>query len=181
LILVFNLQPSSFNLQSVAATPVSISVPTLVIAALVMIGMVWLMEVLVFGPIRTAWREREARIHEGMAAVVSQRDEAVEAREEVRRLLGEARREAQHSMDEITAEGEQMRAKQIEEATAEFQRLVGEARVQIQAEQVKAGAQLRDLVVDLALEAAAKIAGRSYDTPETRDLAASVVAREGLG
>ncbi|GEM_PF-2296052 len=164
----------------VAATPVSISVPTLIIEALVLLGMVWLMEATVFGPVRRAWRERNQQIEAGLRAVGETRDETAEARDEVRRILTEARREAQRILDEVSQEGASLRAQQIEEATAEFQRLVGEARVQIQSEQAQAAAQLRDLVIDLALEAASKVTGQTYATPQTRELAAAAVAREGL-
>jgi F-type H+-transporting ATPase subunit b len=164
----------------VASSPISFSVPTLVVELLIFLGMVWLMERFVFSPVRAAWREREERIQAGIEASTATRDEAIEAREEVRRILSEARREAQRSIDSVTKEGEELRTKQIEEATTEFQRLVNQARIEIQAEQAKASAQLRDQVIDLALEAASKIGGRSYDAPDTRELAASVVASGGL-
>lgn len=165
----------------VLATPVSISIPTLLIEALVLIGMVFLMERLVFGPIRSAWRERDERIQAGLEATSETRDEAQEAHEEVRNILATARRRAQETLDEVTSEGEQARVRAVDEATAEFQRLVNEARVQIQAEQAQAAAQMRNLVIDLALEAASKVSGRGYDSREVRELAASVVSREGLG
>lgn len=164
----------------VGATPVSISVPTMVIEAVILIGMVWLMEVLVFSPIRKAWREREQSVQSGLEASVAVREEAADVHEEVRRILSEARRQSQRSIDEVTTEGERLRAERIAEATAEFQRLLNEARVEIQAEQAQAAAQLRNQVIDLALQAAAKVTGRSYDEPETRQLAAAVVGRESL-
>lgn len=163
----------------VAATPISISIPTLIIELLIFLGMVWAMETLVFGPIRRAWRERNEHIQAGLAATSATRDEAEEARAEVRRILTEARRQAQAAIDEVTGEGEGLRTRRIEEATTEFHRLVNEARVQIQAEQVQAGAQMRNLVIDLALEAAGKVSGGQYTSPEVRELAAAVVRRDG--
>lgn len=162
----------------VAATPVSISIPTMLIMVVILAGMVWLMEKLLFTPVRTAWREREQSIQSGIEASTSVRDEAAEAQEEVRRILADARRQAQQSIDEVTAEGSRLRDERVTEATAEFQRLVEEARQEIDAARAQAAAQLHDLVIDLALEAAAKVTGRSYNTPETRQLAATVVSRE---
>lgn len=159
----------------VAATPVSLSVPTMAIMVVILIGMVWVMEKLLFSPVRTAWRERDQNIQSGIEASSAVRDEAAEAREEVRRILFEARREAQRSIDEVTSEGDRLRTEQTAEATAEFQRLVDEARGQIQAARTQAAAVLQDLVIDLALEAASKVAGRSYSTPEVRQLAAVAV------
>jgi F-type H+-transporting ATPase subunit b len=174
------LFPFPLAIRFVGATPVSISVPTMVIEALLLIGMVWLMEVLVFSPVRKAWREREQNIQSGLEASSAVRDEAADVHEEVRRILGEARRQAQRSIDGVTEEGDQLRAERIAEATAEFQRLVNEARIEIQAEQAQAAAQLQNQIIDLALQAAAKVTGRSYDAPETRQLAASVVGEESL-
>jgi F-type H+-transporting ATPase subunit b len=168
-----------YAVKFVAATPISISIPTLVIELLIFLGMVWLMEATVFGPIRRAWRERDEAIQAGLAASSSAQNEAEEARTEVQRILNDARRQAQSAIDDVTAEGDRLRAEYVEQATAEFQRLVNEARVQIQAEQAQAAAQLRDRIIDLALEAASQVTGRSYATAEVRQLAASVVSREG--
>ena len=164
----------------VAANPISISVSTLLIEVAIFLAMVWVMDRLVFTPIRTAWRERDDAIQAGIEASTSTRDEAEEARREVRRILSEARHEAQRTIDEVRGEGEQLRAQTIDGATAEFQRLVNEARVEIQAEQVQAATQLRDVVVDLALEAASKIAHKSIDDANARELAAAVVTQARL-
>jgi F-type H+-transporting ATPase subunit b len=163
----------------VASTPISVSIPTLVIELLIFLGMVGLMERLVFTPIRQAWRERDAAIQAGLEASTLTRDEAEEARAEVNRILRQARQHAQAAIDAAIAEGDKVRAAKIAEATEEFQRLVTEARIEIQAEQAQAAAQLRQWVVDLALEAAARVSGQSYDDPEVRELAAAVVGREG--
>lgn len=163
----------------VASTPISVSIPTLIIELLIFLAMVWLMERMVFTPIRQAWRERDAAVQAGLDASTMTRDEAEESRTEVSRILRDARQNAQTSIDAAIAEGDNVRAAKIEEATAEFQRLVDEARVQIQAEQAQAAAQLRQWVVDLALEAAARVSGQSYATPDVRELAAAVVGREG--
>src|SRR5690348_9055804 len=100
--------------------------------------MVWLMERLLFTPIRRAWREREAVIQAGLEASTLTRDEAEEARVEVHRILREARQNAQTGIDAAIAEGDQVRAAKVAEATEEFQRLVTEARIEIQAEQAQA-------------------------------------------
>jgi len=173
---MFLISPVRF----VAANPISISVPTLIVEVVIFLAMVWLMERLVFTPIRTAWQERNEAIQAGIEASTATRDEAEEARLEVRRILNEARRQAQQVLDEVRAEGDRLRALSVEEATQEFQRLVAQARIEIQVEQAQASAQLLDLVVDLALEAASKVAGKSVLTPDARSLAAKVVSQTGL-
>lgn len=171
---------SYFSAPLLAATPISVSIPTLVIEALIFGGVVWIMEVFVFAPIRKAWRERDEAIQAGLSASSDTRAEADESRDAVRQVLMRARQEAQAAIDVAVAEGNTVRAEQIAEANAEFQRLVNDARVQIQAEQAQVAAQLQDRAVDLALAVASRVTGTPYDTPETRELAAAVVGREAL-
>jgi F-type H+-transporting ATPase subunit b len=159
--------------------PISVSIFTLIVELFLFLLMVYLMERLVFSPIRKAWRERDAAIQAGLQASTDTRAEAEKARDEVRRILTDARLEAQSTIDAITAEGQRYRAQQVEQAQAEFNRLVQEARDQIEAERAQAASTMKDLIVDLALEAASKVTGRTYADQETRRIAASVIESEG--
>jgi F-type H+-transporting ATPase subunit b len=160
--------------------PVSISLPTLLIEAVIFLGMVWVMEMLVFNPIRKAWSERDRLIQEGLASSTEGRDEAVHARTEVRRLLAEARQQAQRQIDEATAAGTRIRDEMVAQATAEFRRLLDEARGRIARQRQKDAEALERRIIDIALEAARAVTGQSYDQPQVRELAATVVSREGL-
>jgi ATP synthase F0 subunit b len=160
--------------------PVSISLPTILVEAAIFLAMVWVMEMLVFNPIRTAWAERDRLIQEGLAASTEGRDETEHARAEVRRMLVDARQEAQRQIDLATAAGEKVRDEAIAQATAEFRRLLDEARIRISSERERDARALEHRIVDIALEAARTVTGQSYDQPQVRELAASVVGREGL-
>lgn len=160
--------------------PVSISVPTLLIELVIFLAMVYAMETLVFNPVRAKWAERDRLIEEGLNASSGSRDEAAEAREEVRRILGEARRTAQGEIDAATGEGNRARDELIAQATAEFRRLVDEARQEITAEREQSAAALGDRIVDIALQAAGVVTGQQYSQTDMRELAAAVVSREGL-
>lgn len=164
-----------------ASIPVSISVSTLVVELLIFLLMVYLMETLVFNPIRHAWAERDRRIQEGLAAATVSRDEAEAGRAEVLRILSEARREAQQSIDTATARGDQVRDDLVAQATAEFRRLVEGAQGEIAAQRERTAGALQGRVVDLSLLAASHVTGRPYNEPQVRELAATVVSREGLG
>jgi len=163
-----------------ATGPVGISIPTLIIELVIFMVMMFLMEAWVFNPIRAAWAERDRSIQEGLAASGQSRDEAARAREEVRRILTEGRRNAQRQIDEATLAGKKTRDELVGQATAEFRRLVDEARQQIDAERDRSASQLRNRIVDVALLAASRVTGKSYDQPQVRELAATVVEREGL-
>jgi len=160
--------------------PVSISIPTLVVELVIFLATVYLMEILVFSPIRAKWAERDRLIQEGLSASNLGREEVEQARAEVIRILQEARREAQRQIDEVTAEGNHRRDELIAQATAEFRREVDSAQQQIRAERDHSAGELRDRIVDIALEAARSVTGQSYAEPQVRELAAAVVSREGL-
>jgi F-type H+-transporting ATPase subunit b len=160
--------------------PVSISLSTLIVELLIFLGTVWFMELLVFRPIRTAWAERDRRIEEGLNASNQSREEVQEARAEVQRLLTEARHEAQQQIDSAVAAGARVRDELVAQATEEFRRQLEAARGQILQDREQTAASLQARIVDIALLAAARVTGQSFDQPQVRNLAASVVSQEGL-
>lgn len=160
--------------------PVSISLPTLVIELLIFLATVGIMERLVFQPIRHAWAERDRNIQEGLASSTEGRDEAERAADEVRQILARARREAQAKIDEATTTGGEVRDKLVAQASEEFRRLVEQARAELSVESARSRDTLQQRVVDIALLAASHVTGQSFDQPQVRELAATVVEREGL-
>jgi F-type H+-transporting ATPase subunit b len=160
--------------------PVFPSIPTLTIELLIFLGTVWMMERFVFGPIRTAWVERDRLIQEGLAASTEGRDEAEQARIEVLRILSEARQTAQSGIDEATGAGAKERDELVAEASAEFRRLLEAARIDIGAERERNAEALQGRIVDIVLLAASRVTGENYDHPQVRELAAAVVEKSGL-
>lgn len=160
--------------------PVSISVSTLVVELLIFLLMVYLMERLVFNPIRDAWAERDRRIQEGLAAATISREEAEAGRDEVRQILGEARLQAQQAIDTATGRGDHVRDELVAQATAEFRKLVEAAQGDISAQRERTAEELQGRIIDLSLLAASQVTGESYNQPRVRELAATVVSREGL-
>jgi F-type H+-transporting ATPase subunit b len=160
--------------------PVSVSVSTLLVELVIFLVMVWVMEKLVFSPIRAAWAERNRRIEEGLAASTEGRDEIQRARAEVHTILNEARQTAQQEVDAAVARAGRIRDGLVAQATEEFQRLLEGAQNEIAQQREQTAASLQDRVVDMALLAAARVTGESYNQPQVRELAAAVVNREGL-
>jgi F-type H+-transporting ATPase subunit b len=160
--------------------PVRPSIPTLVIELVIFLVSVYLMERMVFSPIRRAWAERDRLIQEGLAASTEGRDDAIKAREDVQRILSEARGQAQSEIDRATSAGGKARDALVAKATEEFRRLLDAARAEISAERERTAGGLQARIVDLALLAAAQVTGENYNQPHVRELAAAVVQREGL-
>ena len=163
------------------AIPVLPSIPTLVVELLIFLAMIWFMERFVFVPIRGAWAERDRKIQEGLAASNESRSELELARGDVQRILSEARGKAQSEIDGAVARAGQVRDRLVEEATAEFRRLVDAAQGEISSERERAAAGLQGRIVDMALLAASRVTGETYDRPDVREIAAAVVTRERLG
>ncbi len=160
--------------------PVSISIPTLVVELVIFLFTVWIMQTLVFEPVRKAREERERAVQEGLAATNTSQEEAQRGAEEVQRVYAEARRRAQAEVDAATAQGNRVREEQVANATEEFRRLLDAARADIARERETAAESLRGRIVDLSVLAASRATGYTYDSPEARELAAAVVEREGL-
>ena len=160
--------------------PVSISFPTLVAELIIFLVMVGVMERFVFAPIRDAWAERDRSIQEGIAASARSKEEAEKARAEVDRILAEARQVAQTRIDEGIALGNRERDELVAQATDEFRRLLEAARRELAAERERSAADLRNRIVDIALMAASRVTGQSFNEPQVRELAAAVVTAEGL-
>lgn len=160
--------------------PVSISLPTVVIELVIFLAMVWAMETLVFNPIRHAWAERERMIQEGLAAAGHSREEAQETQEQIQTIFAEARQAAQRTIDEGADAGNRIREELVTQAQEEFRRLLNDALLEITAERERSAETLRARIIDIALQAASRVTGQSYDQPQVRQLAAAVVEREGL-
>src|SRR5438270_9729947 len=160
--------------------PVSISIPTLVVEFVIFMATVWLMQTLVFEPIRVARDEREKAIQEGLAASSNSQEEAERGAEQVREVYANARRRAQAEVDAAAARGNSIREELVAQATAEFRRLLDAARTEIAQDRERSAATLRDRIVEISILAATKVTGQTYDQPQVRELAAAVVAREGL-
>lgn len=160
--------------------PVSISIPTLVVELVIFLATVWLMQTLVFEPIRIAREEREKAIQEGLAASSNSQEEAQRGAEQVREVYADARRRAQAEVDAAAARGNEIREELVAQASAEFRRLLDDARVEIARDREQAAERLRDRIVEISILAATKVTGQTFDGPQVRELAAAVVAREGL-
>lgn len=160
--------------------PVSVSIPTLVIELVIFLATVWLMQFLVFEPIRTAREKREKAIQEGLAASTTSQEEAQRGAEQVREVFAEARRGAQSEVDAAAARGNAIREDLVAQATEEFRRLLDAARKEISQDRERSAARLRERIVEISVLAATKVTGQSYDQPQVRELAAAVVEREGL-
>jgi F-type H+-transporting ATPase subunit b len=119
----------------------------------------------VFGPILKATEEREKSIRAAVEEGRRQREEAEKLLAEQKKLLGDARRESAEMLKAAMAQAEKAKVEMMANARKEAEDVVAQAKRQIEDERKRAEAQLRGMVVDLALEATEKLLGETLKDP----------------
>jgi len=123
-----------------------------------------------FGPIQKMIDDRGDRIRRAIAEADRAREEARALLDEHRKLIGQARHEAEEIRVEVRRDAESMRERVREEIEADRQRRLEETRRQIEAETARSLAQIRAEVAELTLLAASKVTGKVLDSADQRRL-----------
>jgi F-type H+-transporting ATPase subunit b len=138
----------------------------------------WVLKRYAFGPIQKLIDERRDAIRRSVEAADQARDEAQQLLEEHKKLIGEARGQAEGILAEARKTRESMEQRMREETETERQRRLEETRKEIAAETARALEQIRSEVADLTLEAASRVVGRTLDAKRDRELISEAI--EGL-
>jgi len=145
--------------------------PYWILVAIVQFGVLFfLLQRLLWRPILTALQMRADKISEGLAAAEAAKRERERMKEEVERLLAEARREAAALAERSTTAAEAAAAGIRDEAKAEAERIRERARRDAEQFHRQALAQLRGEVAALVVLAAGRILGREVDGSAHRAL-----------
>jgi F-type H+-transporting ATPase subunit b len=128
-----------------------------------------------FGPIQNLIDERRKQIARSLEEADHARDEARNLLEEHKKLMQEARGEAEAIINEARKTRESMETRMREETEAERQRRLEETRREIQAETTRALEQIRSEVADLTLEATSIVVGRKLDADRDRELISEAI------
>jgi F-type H+-transporting ATPase subunit b len=123
-----------------------------------------------WGPIVKMLDEREKTIHEAIESAKKERAEAEKLLASQKDALAKATREAAEIAKRNQDEVEKLRQELTAKARKEAEELVASARKQIIEEKSKAAAELRSMVADLAIDAAAKLVKASLDEKAQRQL-----------
>jgi F-type H+-transporting ATPase subunit b len=123
-----------------------------------------------FGPIQRVIDERRERIRQSIEEADRAREEARTLLEEHRKLVGQAKVEAEAILVEARRIGDAQRERVREESEADRQRRLEETRRQIDAETQRALEQIRAEVANLALIATSKVTGKVLDRDDHRRL-----------
>jgi F-type H+-transporting ATPase subunit b len=129
-----------------------------------------------FGPIQKTIDERRERIRQSLAEADHARAEARNLLEEHRKLLAQAREQAEEIRAEVRQDAEAMRERTREEVEADRQRRLEETRRQIEAETARSLSQIREEVAELTLLAVNKVTGKVLDSADQRRLIDEAIA-----
>lgn len=151
-----------------APTPFSVNYGLFFWTIIVFVFLMVLLKKFAFPAILKATEEREATIARQLAEAETANSEARNLLEENRRLLAEARSQAQGMLAEAKAATEKERAAAIERTRHEQDEILARARRDIAEERDKALSELRREAVDLSLAAAAKLIGQRMDAAADR-------------
>ena len=129
-----------------------------------------------FGPIQKMIDDRSDRIRRAIAEADHAREEARALLDEHRKLIGQARHEAEEIRGEVRRDAESMRERVRDEIEADRQRRLDETKRQIEAETARSLAQIRQEVAELTLLAASKVTGKVLDSADQRRLIDEAIA-----
>ena len=123
-----------------------------------------------FGPIQKTIDERREQIRRSIEEADHARDEARNLLEEHKKLMQEARGEAESIINEARKTRDSIETRMREETEAERQRRLEETKREIQAETTRQLERIRSEVADLTLEATSIVVGRKLDADRDREL-----------
>lgn len=121
--------------------------------------------------------KRALTIQEGVENAAKARQELADAEQRIAGMMEEARREAQHTLEQAIKAGEHVRAEIEHDARERARQIIDQAQERIQQEVAQARTELRQQVADLAIMAAEQVIGSSLDSATNRRLVEEFVAQ----
>ena len=162
-----------------ATSPLTKIIPGLMIWTLVFFLITFfVLRKYAFGPIQKVIDDRRERIRLSIEEAEKAREEAQALLEEHRKLIGQARGDADRILAEARRVADAQRARAKEETEADRQRRLEETKRLIEAETQRALEQIRSEVADLTLIATERITGKVLDDQDHKRLIEEAV--EGL-
>ena len=132
-----------------------------------------------WGPLINALDKREEDIREALASAEKARQDAEKASSEYEDMMKKARVEAQQIVADGKAAGERVKNDIESAANDKANEIIEKAKAQIDVERRKAIQEIKSSVVDLSMDAAAKVIERNLDSDDNRKLVDQ--ALEGIG
>jgi F-type H+-transporting ATPase subunit b len=159
-----------------AASGLQINLFWIIVSALNFIVLLVILSIFALGPLRRMLEERRSRIEQGLKDAEQARRDRESAEAERVATLQEARREANEILTRAQKIAQETRDADIAATKAELERLREQAAAEIEAEKLRAIADVRAEVADLALRAAGKVVGETLTSERERRLVEQFLA-----
>ena len=132
-----------------------------------------------FGKVNAVLEQRAQLVQQEIDAAQADNRQAQELKEQYEGKLQDAHQEAAKIVSDAQIRAQRVYEGKVAEAQSEAQRLRGEAQVQIATEREAMLRSARQEVASLALLAASKVAGRSMDADDDKDIVDEFPAEVG--
>ena len=123
-----------------------------------------------WGPLVSALDKRAEDIKNALSAADRAKEDAEKASQDYEALVQKAHAEAKQIITDSKAAGERVKNDLESIAKENAEEMIGKAKIQIEAESQKAIQEIKASVVDLSIEAAAKVIEKNLDTEDNRNL-----------
>ena len=159
-----------------ASSPLTRIIPGLMIWTIIFFLIVFfILKKVAFARVQAMIDERRARIAAAIHEADNARDEARNLLEEHKKLMQEARGEAEGIIAEARKTRDAMETRMRDETEQERQRRLEETRREIAAETARALDQIRSEVADLTLAATSIVVGKKLDADRDRELISEAI------
>lgn len=158
------------------ATGLQINLFWIIVATLNFIVLFVILRTFAFGPIGRMLDERQTRIEQGLKDAEQARRDRESAESERVAALQEARREANDILARAQKVAQELRDADIAATKTDLEQLRERAAAEIEAEKLRAIADVRAEVADLALRAASKVVGETLTSARERRLVEEFLA-----
>jgi F-type H+-transporting ATPase subunit b len=159
-----------------ASSPLTRIIPGLMIWTIIFFLIVFfILKKVAFARVQAMIDERRARIAAAIQEADNARDEARSLLEEHKKLMQEARGEAEGIIAEARKTRDAMETRMRDETEQERQRRLEETRREISAETARALEQIRSEVADLTLAATSIVVGKKLDADRDRELISEAI------
>ncbi len=132
--------------------------------------LLWALQKLAWKPIVGALESREQRIKSALDEAEKNRQEAEKKLAEYQQMIEHAKKESQEIVAKGRKTAEMLKSEIVQKADQEATRLVEKARRDISLEREKAIEDIRKLAVDLSLDAASKLIGKSLTDADHKEI-----------
>ncbi len=156
-----------FDFWTVALTAVNVGI------------VIYVLKLLLFGPIGKILKDREDYIEKSLSKAASAQKEAEELLEKYQTQMGEAKKEAHSIIERANKVGEQTREEIVAAAREEAEKSLEKAKREIQGEKAKALEAIRKEAAVLAVLAAGKVINKQLDPKQHQELVEEYINEVG--